>query len=86
MTDGGAVAAAVIREGVAGSEFRCHSAADGTKRTEIPLPTGSPKLVQDIDYNRLVTPMERFLGAEKGFFPALRERPQGAMALGGARR
>jgi hypothetical protein len=46
MTCGGAVAAAVLREGMAGSEFRCHSAAGGAQRTEIPLPTDVAKLIQ----------------------------------------
>ncbi len=75
MTCSGAVAAAVMREGVTGSEFRCNSAAGDAKRTEFPLPTGSAKPVQVTDYNRVVMPKGGFLGAEKGFFPAGRERP-----------
>jgi hypothetical protein len=60
MTCGGAVAAAVISEGMVGFEFRCNSAAGGAKRTGIPLPTGSAKPIQVTDYNRLVTPKEAF--------------------------
>jgi hypothetical protein len=86
MTCGGAVAAAVISEGMVGSEFFCNSAAGGAKRTGIPLPTGSAKPIQITDYNRFMTLIEHFLGAERGVFPAVRERPQGTMALGGARR
>ena len=64
MTCGGALAEAVMREGMAGSEFRCNSAAGGGKRTEIPLPTSSAKPIQDTDYNRFMTPRGGSLGAE----------------------
>jgi len=77
MIYGGAAATAVLREGMAGSEFRCHSAAGGAKRTEIPLPIGPAKPIQITDYNRLVTPKECFLGAGKRFLPAGRERVLG---------
>ncbi len=50
--------------------FRC-------RRTENPLPTDSAKPIQATDYNRFMTPMESFLEAEKGFLPAVRERPRG---------
>jgi len=30
-------------------EFRCHSAAGGAERSEIPLPTGVAKLIQAAD-------------------------------------
>ena len=69
-----------------GRSRRLSSGSDlpGPNSTAIPLPThrksaadwlGQP--IQVTDYNRLVTLGEGFLGAEKGFFPAVRERSQG---------
>ena len=82
MTCGGAVATAVLREGMARSEFRCHSAAGGAKRTEIPLPIGPAKSVQDTDYNGVCAAEGARFGSRKTFSPCWQGKAQGAIALG----
>ena len=68
MTCGGAIAAAVLREGMAVRiplPFRCRRC----KRAEIPLPTDSAKPIQATDYNGFAPSRGALLGARKTVFP-----------------